>query len=153
MSQQIISPISGTASTNNGIKINKKKRKRKFLHTSAMSSFTMHTSTTPEKHDDLHKSSQPTKKRRRNNKKKTTEEESTETIKPVLVVKNPEDYSANWKKLKEVLTFFCMFWMILHVFVDHLVQRFLTFSSIIGSIKNLLKVLDFYRKMNTNMHP
>lgn len=106
MNQQMMLPTNGTPATSNGMKINKKKRKRKFFHINdnAKNSLTKHTSTTAEQHDDSNKPVHPAKKRRKNKKKKTAETGSTQTIKPVLVVKNPEDYSANWKKLQEIIT-------------------------------------------------
>ncbi|KAG0714952.1 RNA exonuclease 4 [Chionoecetes opilio] len=107
MNHQIISQPNGTASTSNGQKNNKKRRKRKFFQTNgtAMNSITMqnNASTTTEKLDSPSTSSQPIKKRRKNKKKKT-DEGSPEASKPYLVVKNTENYSSNWKTLKEIIS-------------------------------------------------
>ncbi|XP_042218005.1 RNA exonuclease 4-like [Homarus americanus] len=51
---------------------------------------------------------QPAKKRRRKKKSKgaveVTSAENTTGFKPVLILKKPDDYSANWKQLKEIIT-------------------------------------------------
>ncbi|MPC25505.1 RNA exonuclease 4 [Portunus trituberculatus] len=100
------SPCNGTALANNRQGIYKKKRKRKFfqINEGATNSSIERTSATTGKLDDMNQSVQP-KKRRRNKKKNTPGGGSaTEAIKPVLIVKKPEDYSANWKMLKEIIT-------------------------------------------------
>lgn len=107
MNSQRNSLSNGTAPARNGKGIHKKKRKRKFfqINDNAMNSPTNNTAATTERHDDVSQSLHP--KKRRYKKKKTPEGASaTETIKPVLIVKKPEDYSANWKMLKEVCMLF-----------------------------------------------
>lgn len=69
-----------------------------------MNSPTKHTAATTEGHDDVSQPLQPKKKRRFKKKKTPKGGSATETIKPVLIVKKPEDYSANWKMLKEIIT-------------------------------------------------
>ncbi|KAK8389388.1 hypothetical protein O3P69_008853 [Scylla paramamosain] len=105
MNPQRSNPSNGTGPAKNGQGIHKKKRKRKFfqINDNAMNSPTKHTSATMENHD-VNQSLHPRKKRR--NKKKNTPEggSATQIIKPVLIVKKPEDYSANWKMLKEIIT-------------------------------------------------
>lgn len=72
------------------------------------------TSEAPVKEGNSKSPSHPPKKRRKKKKKTTSQEESKKEIKPVLIVKKPEDYSANWKMLKEVtwpkvLCLYCVF--------------------------------------------
>lgn len=88
----------------------KRKRKRHFHQTNdaasgpaTFSPSAVPSAVTPEaavKEGDGNSSS-PKKRRKKRNKKKSGEG-SKEGIKPVLIVKKPEDYSANWKMLKEV---------------------------------------------------
>lgn len=106
MNSQTNSLSNGTAPARNGKGIHKKKRKRKFfqINDNAMNSPTKHTAATTEGHDDVSQPLQPKKKRRFKKKKTPKGGSATETIKPVLIVKKPEDYSANWKMLKEIIT-------------------------------------------------
>ena len=109
MNHQRIHHINGTTSNKHNQGPNKKKRKRKFFQINDNSpNLVVNTSPTIDKSDDISKSLQPSKKRRKNKKKKVTKEGSTEALKPILIVKNPEDYSANWKMLKEVIMYFCV---------------------------------------------
>lgn len=61
-----------------------------------------------EKQDESSESLKPTKKKRKKKKKKSAEQQENSTgtgtseYKTVVIVKSPEDYSANWKQLKEV---------------------------------------------------
>lgn len=113
MVQQNTSSPPEAGTVNNMIMSRKRKRKRHFHQTNdaATSPATLSSSAVPSavtseaavKEGDGNSSSQPKKKRKRRNKKKS-EEGSKEGIKPVLIVKKPEDYSANWKMLKEIIT-------------------------------------------------
>lgn len=68
------------------------------------------------KREETDDSVQPPKKRKRRKKKKTVKAEETSAenstgYMPILHVKKPEDYSANWKKLKEVIVHCIRFYL------------------------------------------
>lgn len=58
--------------------------------------------TAKRKCDEVNDSIQPAKKKKKKLAKKGDSANSTSEYKPILIVKKAEDYSANWKQLKEV---------------------------------------------------